>query len=111
VERVHLAIKSRRREAERVLVVQLVGDARKRGVEIVGAGQLEVAAAGGRGNLRQARVRLVGLRRSPEPASAAAESAAAAAAKSAAAMPATAAAGRPAATRSAVAAAGRTAAA
>src|SRR5262245_39773524 len=46
LERVHFAIEQRRREAERVLVMQFVGDALERGRHVAGGGQLEVPAAG-----------------------------------------------------------------
>src|SRR3954471_1803056 len=61
LQRVHLAIERARREAEHVLMVQLVGDALEGGRQVVGRSQLEIAAAGCRGNLRQPFVRPVRL--------------------------------------------------
>src|SRR5688572_29652332 len=59
LERVHLAVERGRREAERVLVMQLVRHARKGGGEIVGRRELEISAAGGGGNLRESLIRLI----------------------------------------------------
>src|SRR6185436_6051852 len=56
LELVHLAVELLRREAERVLMVQLVDDAREGGLQIARVGQLEVAAAGLTGELRQSRI-------------------------------------------------------
>ena len=42
----HLAVKRLRRERQQILMMQLVGHARERRAEVVGAAQLEVAAAG-----------------------------------------------------------------
>src|SRR5499427_1917268 len=62
-ELVHLAVETRRGETEGVLMVELVGDAREGRRQIVGGCQLEVAAAGGGRDLRQAVIWFVSLRR------------------------------------------------
>ena len=67
LERVHLPVERRRREAERVLVMQLVGDTGEGGREIVRRRELEVPAAGGRRDRRQPCVRLVDERRGRTP--------------------------------------------
>src|SRR5476649_1131012 len=61
-EVVHLAVELLRRETERVLMMELVGDAREGRRKISGRRQLEVAAAGGRRDLRQPFVGLLHLR-------------------------------------------------
>src|SRR6476469_9815327 len=48
LERVHLAVERRGRESERILMMELVGDAGKRRREIVRRRQLEISAAGRR---------------------------------------------------------------
>src|SRR5437762_7821247 len=58
---VHFAVELRWREPERVLMMQLVGDAREGRREIGGGRQLEVAAAGRRRDLGQTLVGFVGL--------------------------------------------------
>src|SRR5439155_16519254 len=73
---VHSAVELRRREPERVLMMQLVGDAREGHREIGGRRQLEVAAAGRRRDLGQTLVGFVGLEAAPAAKSAAAKSAA-----------------------------------
>src|SRR5262245_39864830 len=59
LQRVHLAIELVRCEAERVLMMQLVDNALEGRREIVGGGELEIAAAGRFGDFRQPFVRLV----------------------------------------------------
>ena len=56
-ELVLLAVEQRRREAERVEAVQLLGHARERRRQLVGLLQLEIAAAGFVGQLAQPAVR------------------------------------------------------
>src|SRR6185437_12312005 len=58
VELVHLAVERLGREAQDVLAVQLLRDARERLAEIGGSLQLEVAAAGLLRKLLQAAIRL-----------------------------------------------------
>src|SRR5258708_40198994 len=60
-EVVHFAVELLRREAERVLMMELVGDLPEGGREVSRRRQLEVAAAGRRGDLGQSLVRLFHL--------------------------------------------------
>src|SRR5206468_7633048 len=58
-QRMHLPVERLWRETERVLMMQLVGNTTERLGQIIGGGQLEISAAGCRGDLRQSLVRLV----------------------------------------------------
>src|ERR1700681_4060302 len=59
LERVHLPVEGRRRESQRVLMMELVGDAGKGRRKIARRRQLEVPASGRRGDFRQTLVRFV----------------------------------------------------
>src|SRR5438552_16200945 len=56
LERMHFSVEFYGRKSERVLMMQFIGDPGERRRHVVGGRQLEVAAAGRRGDFRQALV-------------------------------------------------------